>query len=152
MQVKRIYLLFWCASIAIFAYVLLDFWNSRNAPLYKRFERQWADDVHSLEASPKLPKPWFDVREVEIFGGTPESKKWLRQIKIPVGQKKANGEHKLEVLIVPWVEEGKTGVMIQYNLVHLKSQNMIFELGRTLILNEPRPKNSLKGVLQDITK
>jgi len=147
---KRAYLMFWCLAVAVLAYVLLDFWLSRNAPLYKRFERQWAEDVASLEASPKLPKPWFDVREVELIPGTPESKSWLRSVKIPLGQKNPNGQHKLEVLIVPWEEEGKAGVMIQYNLVNLKTNNMIFELGRTLILAEPRSKEPIKALLQDL--
>src|SRR6478609_9054170 len=115
MQLTRIYLLLWCASLAIVSYLVLDLWLSRNAPIHKRLERQWAADVKALESSPKLPKPWFDVSEVEIIGGTPESKSWLRQITVPVGPKKENGNHKLEVLVVSWQEDGQSGVMIQYN-------------------------------------
>lgn len=128
------YLILWCAALAISAYIVLDYWHLRNAPLYKRFERQWAQDIDSLEKSRKLPPPWFDVAEVELIGGNPEGKKWLKQIKVPVDAKNAKGHHKLEVLIVPWHEDGKDGVMLQYNLVDLKTKNMIFELGRTLLL------------------
>lgn len=149
---KKAYLIAWCAAVAIMAYVFLDFWIGRNAPNFKKFERQWADDVAQLEASPKLPKPWFDVSEVEVFGGTPESKGWLRQIQIPVVQKNPNGQHKLEVLIVPWQEGGESGVMIQYNLVNLKTKNMIYELGRTLILSEAKSKDPLQAFIQDLTR
>ncbi len=132
---KRIYLILWCTALAILAYIVLDYWQVRNAPLYKRFERQWSRDVGSLENSKKMPSPWFDVAEVELIGGNPEGKKWLKQIRPPVGIKNAQGNHKLEVLVVPWHEEGTDGVMVQYNIVNLKSKNMIFELGRTLILS-----------------
>lgn len=135
------------------AYVFLDFWLSRNAPDFKRFERQWADDVAQLEASPKLPKPWFDVAEVEVFGGTPESKGWLRQIHIPVEAKNPkSGKYKLEVLVVPWDEDGKSGVMVQYNLVELKSKNMIYELGRTLVISDGKTKEPLKTLIQEFKK
>jgi hypothetical protein len=137
---NRSYLFLWCAAAGILAYLALDFHQQRNAPDYRKFERWWADDVAQLEASPKLPKPWFDVREVEVYGGTPESKSWLREIHIPLGPKNLKGQHKLEVLVVPWEEEGKTGVMLQYNLVDLKSKNMIFELGRTMVFEAPEPQ------------
>lgn len=152
MKLRRAYLILWCAAVAILAYVLLDFFAARNAPDYKKFEKQWADDVAQLEASPKLPKPWFDVREVELIGGTPESRGWLKEIHIPVVVKKPDGQHKLEVLIVPWEEDGKTGVMIQYNLVDLKSKNMIYELGRTLVLSEPKSKDPLKAFIDEISR
>ncbi len=147
---KRAYLILWCAAVAILAYLILDYWNARNATPLVKFERQWAEDVAQLEASKKLPKPWFDVREVELFGGTPESRGWLKEMKIPVAQKNPDGQHKLEVLIVPWEEDGKTGVMIQYNLTELKSKNMIYELGRTLILSDAKAKDPIKAFLDEM--
>lgn len=149
---KRAYLVFFCLAVAVLAFCLLDYWSSRNAPSYKKFEKQWADDVAQLEASPKLPKPWFDVKEVEVFGGDPASRGWLKEIHIPVGQKNPEGQHKLEVLVVPWEEGGKAGVMIQYNLVDLKTKNMIYELGRTLILSEGKSKDPLKAFVDEISR
>lgn len=145
---RRFYLLFWCGAIAILAYILLDFWNARNAPMYKRFERQWASDVRLMEESGKLPPAWFDVKEIEIVGGTPETKNWLRRVQIPVQIKNDQGHHKLETLVVLWEEEGKRGVLTQYNLVDLNSGNMVWELGRTLILNKSPAINSVKALLE----
>ena len=135
---QRLHLLLWCAAISLLAFVVLDYWSSRNAPIQIRFERMWRDDVALLEGSTALPKQWFDVSEVEIFGGTPETKGWLRKISPPIAVKTASGQHKLEVLVVAWEEEGIRGVLVQYNLVDLKSKNMIWELGRTIILS-PKP-------------
>lgn len=150
MQLKRFYLLLWGISIAILAYGLLEHWDRRNAADPVKFERLWEEDVHDLESSGKLPKPWFDVREIELVGGNPEGKRWLRQIHVPISIKKPEGDHKLEILVVPWREDGQRGVMIQYNLVNIKSQNMIFELGRTLILSQPHDKDPVKAFLQDL--
>lgn len=151
MRSKRISSLFLCFAVAILSFVVLDFWSSRNAPLFKRFERQWHEDVTKLEKSAKLPKGWYDVAEIELIGGTPETKDWLRRIKVPLEPKKADGKHKLEILVVVWEEDGKRGVLVQYNLVDLETKNMIFELGRTLILSQPRPKNFWQAIKQEFT-
>ena len=146
---QRIPLLLLCVALGITAFVMLDFWSSRNAPLYKRLERQWAADVERLESSHKLPKEWFDVGELEVFGGTPETREWLGRIQVPLKPKKVGG-YKLEVLVVVWEEEGKRGTLVQYNLVDLKTQNNIFELGRTFILSKPRNKNPFKAFLEEL--
>ncbi len=151
MFLRRISLLACCFGVATASYVLLDFWSARHAPLFRRFERQWIEDVRQLEASPKLPKQWFDVKEFEIIGGTPETKKWLRQIEVPL---KANpeGKHRMDVLVVVWEEEGVRGVLVQYNLEELKSKNNIWELGRTLILSRPTDKKSWQALIEEFTK
>ena len=134
---KRLHLLLWCMAVAILAFIVLDFWNTRNAPLYKKFESQWRQDISLLISSKKLPPPWFDVREVELIGGTPETRGWLPRINSPVIATKPDGKHRLEILIVVWEEQGTHGALIQYNLVNLQSKNMVWELGRTLILSAP---------------
>lgn len=145
-------MLLWCLALALISYVTLDFWHTRNAPLYKKLERQWAEDVELLEDSGKLPQPWFDVKEIELVGGTPETRNWLKRIKIPVTVKNDVGTYKLEVLVVVWEEEGKRGTMVQYNLVELKSGNTIWELGRTLILSRPDALTSLKALVKQIRR
>ena len=147
MMHQRVPLLLWCLAAGILAFVLLDFWKARNSPAYVKFERQWASDVRLLEESGKLPRAWQDIREIEIFGGTPETKSWLKRIKVPVTQKNENGRHKLEILVVLWEENGQRGTMIQYDLVDLKSGNCIWKLGRTLKLNRPDFLSDLKNLV-----
>ncbi|NJL24287.1 MAG: hypothetical protein HC902_03315 [Calothrix sp. SM1_5_4] len=143
---NRLHLLMWCAAIGILAYVTLDFWSSRNAPLYRKFERSWRADVNLLEASRKLPAAWFDVKEIELTPGTPETKAWLQRMQIPLQVKKTDGNHKLEILVVAWEEEGKRGALVQYHLVNIESGNTVWGLGRTYVLSHPR-KN---GLFQEI--
>lgn len=131
---RRLYLLFWCVATGLIAFIALDYWSAHTASLPRQFERQWNDDVESLEQSQKLPKGWFEVSQVEIHGGTPESRQWLKLVQAPIAAKSKDGQYKLEVLVVVWEEEGQRGVLVQYNLVHLPSQNMVWELGRTFLL------------------
>ncbi|MGZ3721911.1 MAG: hypothetical protein ACXVA9_03200, partial [Bdellovibrionales bacterium] len=105
-------------------------------------------DVEQLEASGKLPKEWSDVSLIEVIGGTPETKDWLGRIYVPLKSKKG-GHYKLEVLVVVWEEEGKRGTLVQYNLVDLKTQNNIYELGRTFILSKPKSKEPFKAMLEE---
>jgi hypothetical protein len=147
MRSKRFSLLFWCAAAALVAYVLLDFYASQRAPLFKRFERQWAEDVKELETSGKLPKAWGDIKEIKIIGGTPETKDWLKRIQVPL---KANpeGHHTLEVLIVAWEENGKRGVLVQYNIEDGKTKNTLMEVGRTLILSTVAGEKPLLSLIE----
>jgi hypothetical protein len=150
MTAKRAALLLFCFSVAILAFVLLDVWSTRNAPLYKKLERKWTEDVELLEGSHKLPKGWDDIGEIELIGGNPETKAILRKIKVPLSIKKKNGQHKLEVLLVIWEADGKRGALTQYNLVDLKTQNMVAELSRTIMLRDPEEKDPLIQSLDDL--
>jgi len=140
MTAKRMALLCLCFATGSVAYLVLDYWNQRNAPLPQRFEVLWSQDVALLEAQPQIPPAWFDVREVVIQGGTEDSIKLLARARSPLHVKKVDGNHRLEVLAILWEEEGVRGVLVQYNLIDLKSQNMIWELARNLILTPPKNK------------
>lgn len=142
------HLLIWCVAVGIGAFACLNYYSQSRAPLYKKFERQWRDDVKLLEASQRLPKPWFNVKDLEIIGGTPETKDWLKRIDIPL-QTKLDGQFHLEVLVVAWEEDGKRGALVQYNLVDIKSGNNIWELGRTFILSKP-PTKGWKSTFEEL--
>jgi hypothetical protein len=146
---QRAPLFIMCFAFGLAAYALLDFWSVRNAPLYKRLERQWQEDVDDLEASQKLPKEWNDVGVVETIGGTPETKEWLQRIETPIKPHKG-GHYKLEILVVAWDEDGKTGALIQYDLDNLKTGATIWEQGRTLILKKPQSKDPWKAALEEL--
>ncbi len=85
-----------------------------------------------------------------MYGGTPESKNWLKRIDVPVRPHIQEGGNRLEVLVVVWEEEGKQGALVQYNLVDLKSKNMVFELGRTLILADGKNGNPLADFAREV--
>lgn len=148
MVLRRFALIISCIAVATASFILLDFWSSRNAPLYKRFERQWHEDVDALESSCKIPKEWFDIKDLEIIGGTPETKKFLRQVKIPL-KTTPTGRHRLEALVVLWEEEGVRGVLVQYNLAQADTKNYIWELGRTFILSRPGDKSTLEALITE---
>lgn len=134
---QRLYLLFWSAAVSLLAYACFEHWSHKNMPLYAQLEQQWQEDVQILEASQKLPTSWYEVRDLEIIGGTPETREWLKRIRIPLSTHK-EGKFAMEVLVVVWEENGKRGALVQYNLTDLKSKNGIWELGRTLILSEDK--------------
>ncbi len=144
---QKLHLLIWCAAVGVAAFACLSYYSQSQAPLYKKLEIQWRNDVEDLEASKRLPSSWFDVKELEVIGGTPETKDWLQRIQVPLKTKPGGGFH-LEVLVVAWEEEGKRGALVQYNLVDIKSGNNIWELGRTFILSKPKAKG-IKGLIED---
>lgn len=95
----------------------------------------WERDLQTLQEQNKLHPGWSQIREVVLIGGTPTTKKWLKEIGSPV-RINPKGDHRLEVLVLNWTDEGREGAVVQYNLVNLKTGNMIWELGRTFTLKE----------------
>jgi hypothetical protein len=132
----RLGFLFIGAAVAAVAFVLLNMWSARNAPLWKRLEHRWAEDVELMESSGKLPAAWADVKSYDLIGGTPESRAWLKLIHPPL-KTNPKGRHRMDVLVVGWEESGKRGALIQYNIEDLKTKNTVSEIGRTLILSVP---------------
>jgi len=137
MNSNRVPLLLWGLAVALLAYTFLDFWSQRNAPLFKRLERSWHQDVQLMQTSPQYEKLWADVNQVEMIGGTPETKALLHRTPSPI-QTNPKGQIKLEVLAVLWEENGKRGILFQYDFVSLSNQNTVAEINRTYILSEPR--------------
>ena len=132
----RFEFLFFGAAVAALAFVVLNAWSQRNAPMWKRLEQRWADDVALMETSGKLPPAWSDLKSIELIGGTPETRGWLKLARSPLRVNPA-GHHHMDVLIVGWEENGKRGALVQYNIEDGRTKNMIKEIGRTLILSVP---------------
>lgn len=148
---RRLSLLIACFAVAMASFVLLDFWSTRNAPPYLKFERLWEEDVDQLEKSGRLPKGWSDLKDIDVIGGTPETKKWLRLVKVPI-KTVSNGKHRMDVLVVVWEEEGVRGVLVQYNLEDIKTKNNLWELGRTFILSRPTDKKGWAGFIEGLVQ
>lgn len=135
-MIHRIALLFLCAATGLMAYACFNYWSVRHAPLFRRLEWQWRQDVDALEASHKLPPSWTDIREYKLIGGNPETKAILPRVQVPL-KTNPKGQYIMDVLVVLWEESGKRGVLIQYNIENLKTKNTVAEIGRTLILDPP---------------
>lgn len=150
MKIKRTALLLICAAAGLLSFVMLDLWSSRNAPIFKRLEQKWSEDVELLESSNQLPKGWNEIGEVTLFGGNPETKALLRKIDVPIRPKKKDGAFKLDVLVVVWEAEGKRGALIQYNLIDLKTKNMVAEVARTIMLKDPEAKDPVREFFKEL--
>lgn len=133
----RPHLLLFCLATGLVSYILLDAWSARNAPLYRRFERFWSQDVELLTRSSKLPKSWYEVSEIKIIPGSIETKNLLNRFESPLKVTKLDGPNRLEVIVYAWKEGEKIGVLMQYNIEDIASRNTLWELNRTLILQSP---------------
>lgn len=132
---KRLALLILGAAFAIAAFLLLSEWRFEKLSSLKKMQQLWEEDMETLAESHQLPKAWDSIREIELNPGSPEALEWLKKLQVPVVVDK-KGDFKLQILFLPWTEEGKEGVFLQYDLVDLKSpnNNTIFETNRTIML------------------
>ena len=139
---KLLSVLFLLISVVAAGYLSLEIIGLiklQNATEAERLALIWEKDLNLLIEQKKMPPGWSRIREVALIGGTPKARDWIKKIVSPVHVIK-NGDHRLEVLLLNWEDEGSEGAIIQYNLIDLKSGNMTWELGRTYILKEAPKK------------
>lgn len=103
----------------------------------EQIESLWRQDMELLVRSKSLPKEWIKVSELKYFPLTETTKELLAKIKPPIG-KHEKGDYRLEVTIDDWKDGTDYGLMIQYQLFDIPSENLIWELGRTLIVADSK--------------
>lgn len=122
-------LLFWATYKDV-----LPFYSSDATAM--RIESLWKRDLVRLVQAQSLPKEWSDIKEVKLNPVSEKSKEWAQNLQVPIGVK-PQGQHRLEIFFDEWKDEtGQFGAVIQYSLIHIPSNNTIWEGGRTLVLSE----------------
>lgn len=114
---------------------LLPFWIETTQT--EQIETLWKQDMELLVRSKSLPKQWIEVAEITYFPQTDTTKELLTKIRPPLGTHK-DGKYKMEVTIDDWKDGADYGLMIQYQMFDIASQNMIWELGRTLVIENSK--------------
>ncbi len=117
------------AFLAMFL-LKIDYWL---LPPAKKMAASWKADIDMLEKSGKLPKQWKDIREVTIKADNSQIQEWLKDLQPPIHRNR-EGNFRLEVFLVHWIEGYRYGAVVQYHLVDLRNQNTIWEDGRTFKL------------------
>lgn len=111
------------------------FWFEQNQT--QQIEALWRQDLELLVRSNSLPKEWIQVSEIKYFPLTESVKELLSKIQPPL-KTHDGGAYRMEVSIDDWKDGNDYGLMIQYQLFDIASQNLIWELGRTLIIADSK--------------
>lgn len=111
------------------------FWFEQNQT--DQIETLWRQDMELLVRSRSLPKEWTQVSEIKYFPLTDSVKELLSKIHPPLGTH-VGGAYRMEVTIDDWKDGDDYGLMIQYQLFDIASDNLIWELGRTLIVADSK--------------
>lgn len=99
-------------------------------PPQEKLLTRWQEDLTQLEKGKYLPKQWSEISEVEIRSDNSPIQEWLPTLKAPI-QKNPQGRYRLEIFLIHWIEKYKYGVVMEYSLIDLTSNNKVWELGRT---------------------
>ncbi len=126
-------------ALGYFGLEVVELIKLKNASEAERLALIWEKDLQLLIEQKKMPPGWERIREVALIGGTSTARDWIKKITSPVKVHK-DGDHRLEVLLLDWKDEGNEGAIVQYNLIDLKTGNMTWELGRTYVLKEAPKK------------
>ena len=96
-------------------------------PADKRFMQAWERDLKHLRDVKALHPGFRDLKSVEFIATSEKLKVMLKKYPIDFSTN-PSGHFKLEVLLD---ELNEGGLMMQYDLVELKSGNTVWERGRT---------------------
>lgn len=128
-----------CIGMALLGgYWTWEFSTFYRQPLVKRFSELWIRDVAKLKQAGVLPPGMSDLKSIEISAATDLTQSWKPDLVIPFSSD-AKGHFHLEILLLSWEEGAKEGAIVQYNLIDLRSKDMIWELGRTFVLLGENP-------------
>lgn len=122
--------------------------SSRFGSETDRLQMLWQKDLEILESQNKLPESWQSVKEIKYSSGSPVAKAWLNKVKAPI-QLVGNGKNRIEIFMDSWREDGKYGVVIQYQTIDLATRNTIHEFGRTLTIGETSATTIVATVSDD---
>lgn len=111
------------------------FWFDGNQS--EQIKMLWEQDLELLVRNRSLPKEWIKVSEVKYFPLTDSVKELLTKIQPPLSQHE-NGSYRMEVTIDDWKDDSDYGLMIQYQIFDMPSDNLVWELGRTLIIADSK--------------
>lgn len=104
----------------------------------KKFIFVWKNDLNELQKTNHLPKEWNNLSKIYFFGSINDNKltkiikKNIYQI-IPINKK--NGKFYLTITFNQFEEKQKNYLVLQYEIFEKKSNNKIWELGRTFQLH-----------------
>jgi hypothetical protein len=136
-MIQRLSFFLFCVAIGVCAFVILDTWRFENLKPISKLQTLWEEDVAQMADAHRFPPGWNSIREIVLTPGDDQAKRWLHDLQIPVVVHK-DGEFKLQVMLVTWEDEEKTGVYLQYDMTDLKSpvENTVWEDTRTFILSD----------------
>ena len=98
-----------------------------------KFAAAWQSDMTLLEKSGKLPKEWQEIKEISVKGQASPATEWVEDVLPPISATK-KGKYRLNIFVIHWIDGYRYGVVIQYDLVDIQTQNVVSEIGRTLKL------------------
>ena len=116
--------------IGILGFSVHQFQSYMNLSDADKVSLLWKRDIEILKREKHLPQIFDQISEFEFFHGSHRAKKWMKDLKVPF-EKKQNGSYVLEILVISIDDKDFNAAVIQMDVIDKKSQNLIYELGRT---------------------
>lgn len=126
-------------------YMLIDDVKCTNVTSSNHFFKMWQADLDQIKAN--LPPQWNEIEKVTYKDSSERTKAWIENRPVGLIRTKKGGDHYLLVTLVDFSDKEKYGVIAQYELFESKTDNKIWELGRTFILEDYGKKENNKNPL-----
>ena len=129
--------IFLLISAVLISYTIHSFsiiYSSSNSYI----ENLWSNDIKLLKQYKIFPKEWGNISSIQLIPGDTESKKIIdKKINIPITINKSGNFHLEVLLLIFYNEDLEKNVIIQYSLINKNTDNLEWELGRTLNIKQP---------------
>ncbi len=123
-------------AVALGVYIIADVGATYRAKSTARLAQLWQKDIDNLQFAHKLPAYWTEIRLVERYPANDDvlASLWSKTVSLPV-EVNPQGEYKLEVRFRSQKNEaGVIRAVIEHGITHIPSNNYVWELGRTYVI------------------
>jgi hypothetical protein len=127
-----------CLSLGGFGWVIYQLTSDAgveelaSVPPEKKFMIAWRRDIKHMGDARSLPKGFNDLKAVEFISTSGKLKQMIKKYPMSEFQTHKDGHYTLEILL-DQLKGG--GLMMQYDLVDVRTGNTVWERGRTFPQN-----------------
>ena len=130
-------------SLSLCSFLLMEYYRFENATHAEKLQRMWEEDVSLLTSLKKLPASWGSLKEIKYSATSKEDFQLVQKLTSPIRLNK-DGKFRMNILLLSWEDGNEKGYVFQYDIFNIKTKNLVWELGRTFVL-EQKPKLALKA-------
>ena len=129
----------WAIPAVVIAFIgatvsLMDLRKFKHSAVKDQLLLSLKNDLPAHYTNPRTKGILQSVRSIEVISNDDQGEFWTAELQKEI-QITPAGQFHLEILILPWDEQKKTGASILFRAIKMADQNLELEWGRTFSFN-----------------
>lgn len=113
---------------------LMDLRKFKYSSVKEQLAQSLRNDLPAHYKNPRTRDILQSIKSIEVMTTDDQGEFWTEEVKKQV-QTTPTGQYHLEVLILPWTENKRSGASVLFRAIKITNQNLELEWGRTFNFN-----------------